>query len=455
MEKKRKLADTYSRLKYHIFFAIFVTTVFFLSVDSIISYVSDFLIAQTTSLLGIALFTCISAVFILASFVLFRFITNTTSEIRTNSRCLKTLHNASLITQMALITILLILLIQIIFFSQYYTSLLIVTAALSPSVAAAVMVISSLILVSWYRFSRGSYVVLIFAVAFAINAYIFIYTTVASIYILVEKDGIITPQSEVIYPTDVFQSGSIQQVLSDIYKFAATANFIMLLAGSTIMLRHYSARIGRIKFWILVLVPSIYYVSIILDTLGIYIPESDAELFNYYVYASLNGIVGGILLGFLFWSISRTMRPNKSVSNYLLVCADGFILLSIATAGQVVVASYPPFGYAAFSMLTLSSYMIMLGLYSAATSISQDVRLRQYIKDLTRKDSSFLSTIGEAELEKKVQAKASDLENVVKEQRLELEKKSGIQSSIQEQDIKQYLLEVLQEVDKHKSKAGL
>jgi hypothetical protein len=99
--------------------------------------------------------------------------------------------------------------------------------------------------------------------------------------------------------------------------------------------------------------------------------------------------------------------------------------------------------------------MIMLGLYSAATSISQDVRLRQYIKDLTRKDSSFLSTIGEAELEKKVQAKASDLENVVKEQRLELEKKSGIQSSIQEQDIKQYLLEVLQEVDKHKSKAGL
>jgi len=33
----------------------------------------------------------------------------------------------------------------------------------------------------------------------------------------------------------------------------------------------------------------------------------------------------------------------------------------------------------------------------------------------------------------------------------ELEKNSGIQTSIQPQDIKQYLLEVLQEVDKHKS----
>ena len=54
-------------------------------------------------------------------------------------------------------------------------------------------------------------------------------------------------------------------------------------------------------------------------------------------------------------------------------------------------------------------------------------------------------------MEKQVQTKASDLENVVKEQRVELEKNSGIQTSIQPQDIKQYFLEVLQEVDKHKS----
>jgi len=199
------------------------------------------------------------------------------------------------------------------------------------------------------------------------------------------------------------------------------------------------------------LLPSIYYVTVLLDSLGIYAPESETDLFNYYVYASLNGIIGGLLLGFLFWSISRTMRPSKSVSGYLRLCAYGFILLSVATVGQVSVAAYPPYGYASFSMLPLSSYMIILGLYSAATSISQDVRLRQYIKELTKEDSGFLSTIGEAQLEKKLQAKAMDLENVMKEQREELEKKSGVESSVQQQDIKQYLLEVLQEVDRHKA----
>lgn len=325
------------------------------------------------------------------------------------------------------------------------------TSVLSPVMAASVMVVSCLILVSWFRFNRRSYVVLIFTLAFSLNAYVFIYTSFSSINNLMEKSPIITSESEVVYSSDLFQPGSIQKMFSNVYKFTATANFILLLAGSAIMLRHYSARIGRVRFWILVLIPSVYYSSILLDALGIYNPESEGELFNYYVYASLNGIIRGVLLGLLFWSISRTMKPNQSVMNYLLLCSYGLVLLSIATVGQVSVAAFPPYGIASFSMLTISSYMIIIGLYSAATSISQDVRLRQYIRNLGKADSGFLSTIGEAQMEKEVQAKASDLENVVKEQRLELEKQSGVESSIQQQDIKQYLMEVLQEVDKHKS----
>jgi hypothetical protein len=87
----------------------------------------------------------------------------------------------------------------------------------------------------------------------------------------------------------------------------------------------------------------------------------------------------------------------------------------------MVLYAYPPYGFVTFAMLTLSSYMIILGLYSTAVSISQDIRLRQYIKDLSKSDSGFLNTIGQAQMEKQVQTKASDLENVVKEQRMELE----------------------------------
>jgi hypothetical protein len=434
-----------------IFFVIFCVTVFFLSLDSVIGYVSDFLVKQNTSIFGISLFVCISAVFILGSLLLFRFISNSTSNIRANSIHLRMLHIVSLATVLVLVAILLILLTEILLFTEYSAILLVVTTAISPTVAAGVMVVSSYMLISWYRFNRSSYVVLIFAIAFSINAYAFMYSMIRDMSGLMEKDQIITPQSEVVYSSDTYEPGSIELLLFNIYKYAATASFLLLLVGSAIMLRHYSYKVGRAKFWALVLVPSLYSVTILLDTFGIYAPESEADLFNYYVFTSLSGIIGGALLGFLFWSISRTMRPNKSVNSYLLICSYGFVLLFVATVGQVSVAAYPPYGFATYAMLTLSSYMIIIGLYAAASSISQDVRLRQYIKDLTRKDSSFFSAIGHAQLEKQVQSKASDLEQVVKEQRMELEKKSGVQSSIQEQDIKQYLLEVLQEVDRHKS----
>ena len=141
---------------------------------------------------------------------------------------LRILHKTTLITQMALIGILVLLLIQIVFLSQYYTLTLIATSLIVNIVSAVVTAIACLILISWYRFNRGSYVVLIFAVAFATNAYIFVYTAVTDFYILTGKNQVITPQSEVVYPSDTFAPGSAEMIFSDIYKYAATWSFVLL-----------------------------------------------------------------------------------------------------------------------------------------------------------------------------------------------------------------------------------
>ena len=81
-----------------LFLIIFASAVFLLSVDSIIGYVSDFLVEQITSNLGISLFVVISAVFIIASFVIFQLIKSTTSEISSNSTKLRILYSAVMTT---------------------------------------------------------------------------------------------------------------------------------------------------------------------------------------------------------------------------------------------------------------------------------------------------------------------------------------------------------------------
>ena len=170
-----------------LFLVIFAITISFLTADTIIGSVSDFLVEQITSNFGISIFLCICTVFIIASFVIFQLIKGTTYEVRRNSILLRVLHRTALTTQLVPIVILVALLVQIMFFSEYYTAVLMTTAALSPLVAAFVMIMAVLTLVTWFRFNRGSYVILIFALAFSINAYVFIYTSFASIYHLVEK----------------------------------------------------------------------------------------------------------------------------------------------------------------------------------------------------------------------------------------------------------------------------
>jgi len=319
--------------------------------------------------------------------------------------------------------------------------------------AACISVISSGILFGWFRISRGSFITLIYGVAFAFNVYIFLYLAVFDNLSLEGKEEAITPESEVVYSSDNFltQEGSFQERFYDTYSYLLSGAFLMFVIGSATMLHHYAKKMGRLKFWVLILLPLVYFIGNLLDETGLYVPETDEEIFYYYLYSSTTSIVGGGLLAFAFWNISKALSPNKEVMSYLRLCAYGFLLYSIATLTSISAAPYPPFGIVSFSILPLSVYIIILGLYSTAVSIAQDVRLRKYIRDLTKENLGFLSNIGQAQMERQIQSKAADLENVVKEQRIELEKESGIKSSIQEQDIKQYLLEILQEVDKHKS----
>ena len=66
---------------------------------------------------------------------------------------------------------------------------------------------------------------------------------------------------------------------------------------------------------------------------------------------------------------------------------------SVFTSNQSIVlvdASYPPFGLATISFMRLSSYLILVGVYSSAISIVQDVNLRKSIRKTVEQYSDLL-----------------------------------------------------------------
>jgi hypothetical protein len=94
------------------------------------------------------------------------------------------------------------------------------------------------------------------------------------------------------------------------------------------------------------------------------------------------------------------------------------------------------------SLYGLSTYMILLGLYLSAISVSEDIELRKSIKKSTLRESKFLDSMGTAHMEKELMKRM-----VVKarEEQKELTQESGgIKPSLTEEDI----LDIVKEADK-------
>jgi hypothetical protein len=98
--------------------------------------------------------------------------------------------------------------------------------------------------------------------------------------------------------------------------------------------------------------------------------------------------------------------------------------------------------------------MIFLGLYSTAISISQDNQLRKSIKKFATHDSNLLSSIGTAQMDQVIQRTVNSMKRVVQEQEKELKEQTGIEANLAEDEMKNYLQEVMQELGKANNKSS-
>jgi hypothetical protein len=152
---------------------------------------------------------------------------------------------------------------------------------------------------------------------------------------------------------------------------------------------------------------------------------------------------GGIMFGAAFWSAARSMPPSSAVRNYLMISSYGVILFFVSGQISLISVPYPPFGILTLSAAGTASYLMFLGLYSAAISLAQDQKLRRSIRGLALSESKFLDTIGFAHLEHELQIKVAKL---AKDQSKRMAEETGVEPSLSDTDIKQYLEQVLVEI---------
>ena len=425
-------------------FVVFFVLMVALIVDNSFSINADIFRDQIVSFWGVVLFVAIFAVY---AFGLFFILEMVKAKNRQVSGSIGISENVTTIVQYALISIIVIVILEVLFSAQYHSDLLIASTTISHGVAIFLAALLAWKLFSWYKIHKKQSLVLLFGLAAALISFTSISYLFWSDAVLVTKASIVFPASEVTFNPG-YEEGSLLNLLDYVLHGTLTAFVLLLWGGTVVMLYHNFKRIGQVKFWVLVTLPVISFMGILTVIIQEIAPTSLAPILTpsnlmiplWLLYYS--GLSMGVVIGLAFILIGRFLKNGSHSRDYMIITGFGFMIFIWAYSAILTQAAYPPYGIATISALPLSLFMILNGLSYSAISVAQDQTLLRSIRK-SLKDMKFLESIGRAQMEQDLQKKVL---TIAKKNSDVMKEKTGVQPSLTEDEMKEYLNMVVSEI---------
>ena len=176
-----------------------------------------------------------------------------------------------------------------------------------------------------------------------------------------------------VFPTPI---ASLMQSINSFYVIFSIASFITTWVATALLLRHYSLRLGKLKYWIVVSLPLVYFLlQFVAFILHSYVSFLSNNPISYNILITLlftlSKPVRRILFGIAFWVMAKNIPSQNVVKDYLIISGYGLLLLFLSDQALTLIAiPYPPFGLVTISIIGLSCYLIVVGIYSSAISVA-------------------------------------------------------------------------------------
>lgn len=451
MNKKTYLVRIYSSMfsnKMAFLIACILTAI--LLVDTSLARISNFLSSNAQGSVLLSTFAFVVIAFIVGQYIILES-TNKKMKGKNTGNMISKVNKILRACQYGISTFLIVIVFEIYVNSNYHTLGLTIIMTISYGLSIATLGILGKNFFSWFRSTR-SYTVLLYALSSTVFA-------LSAIFSLIFVSDIMFKLPSVIqfhYGSFPYFYGpsSLSFYLYNGYVITSILSFILMWVATAMFLYHYSKKLGKTKYWIIVCLPLVYFISqfatLFLNLFDPFMRESPVffGVLLSVIFPISKG-AGGILFGIGFWTTSRTIGKSNIVRQYLVTAAIGFILLFVSDQAVILIATpYPPFGLVSVSAVGLSSYLILVGLYYSAISVSEDAKLHRTIREFALRESRFLDNIGKAFMAQETESKVL---NIAKELKESLAEQSGVSPSLTEDEMKRYLGEVLKEVNKDKA----
>lgn len=354
----------------------------------------------TPSYVGI--FVAFSTVYVGIVYVVLRFVNIKHSNSGLNhGMAVKSHYLIISITQYSLITILVITILQIVFFKSYSIILLFSAVYISHIVSVLFLFFLVFVLWKWLK-TRKNKILSLYAISLTLMAMTIITSLIYGTFTLYGHLPYIKP-----YPIHVSlyslprsELGSSFGTLLDVISLSS---FILVWIASALLFSTYRKKIGKIKYWVIISIPLIYflfpfetYLPYIFEPLGSSVVLSG--IFKVSVFSATKQI-GAFFFALTFW-VSATLVSNAEVKRYLLISAIGMTMLfGSIEIDSLLYAAYPPFGLITILFMPLGAYMLFTGIFLSATFVARDKDVRREFYKTALSQLDLLKTIGVTQME--------------------------------------------------------
>ena len=299
-----------------------------LIVDTSIVKISAFTGCLSSSGLSILIFTVMALIFSVGQYLILAYIKRR-NHIGSpyGSEWLGRLHKTVSIIQYAVIVIFCALIIQMVFTSSYNALFLEVVIWINYVLAIILLGFLSQRFISWFRSNHNAAVL-----AYAIAIMTICINSVFTLLFLTNQfthsfsgpivQPALTPVANYSRLFDIFNVG---------YVITSVISFVLTWIATVLLLHSYSRRLGRARYWILVCIPLVFFLSqfqlLFVDVFTSF-RISQPILFGvvYTLFFDATTPVGGVLFGIAFWSVARNIGRN-AVKRYMMISAYGMMLL--------------------------------------------------------------------------------------------------------------------------------
>lgn len=394
------------------------------------------------SVFPITLFVVFASVYAVGQFFLLRFVKDRIQPLFQN-RSIRVLHRSTVISQLCLITILIIIISQIVLYGAYSSILLKSIIYASFITSSCLFGVLGVRLLQWGRLNKTR-VLFVYGLTMISLAITSINNIFYVSFQLTEQRGVevITPGiSPTVYAV-------INSFTDESYIVLTTISFIFAWIATIFLLHHYSKKIGRFIYWMIVLAPLVGFLfpfqNYFPDILSFfYQSPTQLEL----VSSTIESIIipaGAVLFGIAFLTAGRRLNNLILVKDYMFIAGLGIMLFFIANNPTfLTMLTFPPFGLPTICLVGISSYLLLVGIYSSSLSIAGDVDLLRAVRRSLPAESNLLGMIGSAQQIQIIENRTIQMTN---ELSAKMMLDSGVQTSLNDEDIKGYIAEIMAEI---------